>query len=213
VAIAVSDLRPRAQARADKENDSHVSTAQWLAFINEAYLELWDLVVAAYGDHAITSADFTVAAGASTYTLPADFYKLRGLDLDPGTTNVTEVRRFAWGNRNQLDTLSYRIVGGLLRLEPAASAPGNYRIWYVPGATDLTGDASTISAYVEKWSEYIVVSAALKAKDKEESDVSVLMADRQRIEARIRHMAADRDHAGPDRVTDVRRVAILPRRP
>lgn len=55
------------------------------------------------------------------------------------------------------------------------------------------------------WSEYVVIDAAIKCLIKEESDVTVLLAEKAAIKKRIEDMAANRDSGEPECVTDVNR--------
>lgn len=56
---------------------------------------------------------------------------------------------------------------------------------------------------VSGWEEYIVLDAALKAMGKEESDVSLLAAQKLMMKQRLIDMAANRDAANPATVVDV----------
>lgn len=184
--------------------------AEWLTLLNAAYLELWDLVATTYGDHFVAGpTEFTLAgatdAGAS-YTLPADFYRLRGLDYLRGSRpdGWEEVTPFAFAERNHpQDRRNYALQGAALIIRPVDWAQGTYRIWYTPAPTLLSSDGDTVDARVAQWEDYIVVRAAIKAKDKEESDVSVLMAELEMFKQRIRAVAP-RDAGHPPRVVDTR---------
>jgi hypothetical protein len=56
------------------------------------------------------------------------------------------------------------------------------------------------------WLDFVVVDAAIRALEKEESDPSALMAERARIEKRIEAMAENRDAGSPPTVADVYRT-------
>lgn len=71
-------------------------------------------------------------------------------------------------------------------------------------ATNLTGGVVQVDCDgVNGWEEYIVVDAAMKCLQKEESDVSVLMAEKSALKQRIEAMASNRDAGKPERITDV----------
>lgn len=203
----LAQLRLGAQQAADKEVGSHVATTEWNKYVNAGYSALWDLVVQSFGDHFVSSADFTITGGigANTYTLPADFYVLKGVDKDPTTSGRYPVPKFNWHERNGTRTISYRLMGALLRFEPAEICAGNYRIWYTPGYTPLSVDADTISAYVDQWSEYIEVYAGIRGLMKEESDTTDLQGKLNALEARIKGVAAGaRDESNGGTVSDVK---------
>jgi hypothetical protein len=48
------------------------------------------------------------------------------------------------------------------------------------------------------WYEYVVVDAAIKALQKEESDCTYLMNQKEALRSRIEVMASDRDFSVPD---------------
>jgi hypothetical protein len=56
---------------------------------------------------------------------------------------------------------------------------------------------------VSGWLEYVITDAAIKAMQKEESDVSVLMAQKAALVARIIAAAENRDAGNPATVADV----------
>ena len=203
----LATLRAGAKSAADKEFGNHITASEWNGYVNNGYSALWDLVVQSFGDHFVTSADFAVVGGiaASTYALPSDFYILLGLDKDPTSSSRYPVPKFNWHERNATRTISYRLMGSVLRLEPAETCGGNYRIWYTPGYTALVADADAISAYVDQWSEYIKIYAGIKGQAKEESDVTVLQGQLNALESRIKGIAAGaRDASSGGTVSDVK---------
>lgn len=72
---------------------------------------------------------------------------------------------------------------------------------FVVGSASGT-KAATVDG-VNGWEEYLVVDAAIKALQKEESDVSVLLAQKALLQRRIESAATNRDAAEPARVVDV----------
>jgi len=71
-------------------------------------------------------------------------------------------------------------------------------------ATFLTGSVVQVDGDdFNGWSEYVIIDAAIKCLVKEESDVQVLIMEKQQVLARIEAMASNRDAGDPERVTDV----------
>lgn len=212
MATTVETLRTLARQRADMENRNFVSATEWITYINDGYKELYDILVSKFEDWYSVSSTFTVASGATSYTLPDDFYKLRGVDRSDGGSDYYPLRPFSFENRNRKGfyqryrgvepSVQYRLYKNTLLLSPDDQAPGDYRLWYIPRATDLTTTSQSVDG-VNGWEDYIVISAAIKALIKEESDVSVLMAERQRLAQRIEWMAQNRDAGATERVGDV----------
>lgn len=155
--------------------------------------------------------------GVSPYTAPA-FYKLKGVDLGLNTANnawVT-INKFSWSKRNTfvypntastiygVFNLQYRLVGNSLEFIPTPSSGQIIRVWYIPRLQTLLKDSDVTSTSISGWIEYVIVDAAIKAMQKEESDVSVLAAQKMALKARIEETAANRDTGQPDTISDMR---------
>lgn len=211
----LADLRLAARQRADMVNSKFVDdTTELTQWVNESYRELYDLLVGRYADYYVQLSDtFTITD--NTYPLPADHYKLLGVDVSCGG-EWHELKPFMFNERNirtngvralalgVIERLRYRILGGNLHITPADIAPGDYRIWYVPNVSRLTANGDAIDSEAERWAEYIAVDCAIKCLAKEESDVSVLVMQKQALEKRIKEMATNRDAGSPQRISDVR---------
>jgi len=206
LAATLATLRTRAQRRADLENSNFVGTAEWTDLINEAYVELWDLLVAAYADWFLSSSEFTLSGSTSTQALPADFYKLVELDYvtGPGTDDFDPVPRFTFRARNRGDR-AYRVMGNLIRISPATQAPGTYRAWYIQGPTLLVNDADSTSALIPTGmaEQFIPLVAGIKANTKQKKDSSELERELARLTKRIETMTVDRDTGEPTRILEV----------
>jgi hypothetical protein len=214
MAETLSSLRTRVRERADMENSTFVEDAELNQYINSSYQELYDLLVASFEDYytgAPTS--FTIASGSNTYTLPSDFYKLRGVDCSIDGVNYYTMQPFDFANRNNFNNSvgvlnayqfqnQYRLVGSKIYITPEDNAVGSYRIWYVPRATVLTSDSSTLDG-INGWEEYVVVDAARKCLAKEESDTQYLILEKEALRQRIIAMSARRDAGMPKGITDV----------
>ena len=307
-------MRNQTRQRADMENSQFVSDSELDLYINNSYLELYDLIVSSFEDYYIQSLDFTISSG-NTAAIPTDFYKVRGVDFEYGG-KYYEIHKWNFNERNRLDRpdsilsnryldyRKYRVLGSNIQIIPEERATGNYRLWYIPLATRMVvgnlatvtiGDISytsalglyedgnnitiqinggatpgtvligvigqAISIQIEDgvttaqqvfdalnslsvvtdlvtvqivgnasltqtitpatnlaggivqidgetyngWEEYVTIDAAIKCLQKEESDVSMLMAQKQAIKNRIHNMAANRDAGDPESVTDVYR--------
>lgn len=207
--ITLANLRTRVLERANMVGSSFVSTAELNAIINGEGAELHDIVVGAYEDQFTTSLQFTISSG-NTYSLTSSFYKLRGLDIQEGG-DWFPLQRYEWHNRNRRTANSYhhakeiryRLVGSTLTLTPEDSALGTYRLWYIPGYTDLSADSDEL-AYPQNWHEFVIAGAAAKCLAKEESDPSVQLGLKEAAKQRIISMAANRDAGGPERIERVR---------
>jgi hypothetical protein len=184
-------LRRGAQELADKVDDQSVSVATWNLWVNQGKDDLWRRIVAATGDSAMETHDFTLAGGVggNTFdvtTIPArDFGRLTMLEIDPDTQNRRRVRPFKFVDKNRLvglgaalplydDSRRYRRKGNVIYVERFENAAGAYRVYYVPRVPDLVDPCDALPDILDEWSEYPQVFAAMKALGKEESDPGLL---------------------------------------
>ena len=188
----LAELRTQAKQRADMVNSDFVTTPEWNTYLSSAYMELYDLLVGAYGnDYYATFGNTQTTDGTTTrYALPADFYKLLGVDqMIAG--RWSNVQPFSVTDRNRTSAYAGQ----------PAPAGVQYRLIYIPRPAALALDADTVDG-VAGWEDYVVVRAAAKALAKEESDVSVLASELQLLTKRIEAMAENRDAGNPPCGTD-----------
>jgi hypothetical protein len=212
--ITLGEARLQAQQRADMVNSTFVSTAEWNTMINASYAELYDLLIGVYEDYKITSANISVLPNTDTYSLPATFYKLRGVDLVlDALGNAVSLRPFNFNERNSymftptwntvgLSYLRYHMQGDSIRFVPVPNGPQTIKLWFIPAITRLSADADTLDG-VNGFEEYLILDAAIKARVKEESDVQELMIQKEAMKKRIESMAPARDAGEPEKVSDV----------
>jgi hypothetical protein len=211
MSITLANLRTQARYRANMENSLFITDAELNGYINSSIAELHDLMIGAYdSEYSVTYSDTTTTT-TTDYSLPATFYKLKGVDY--GTTNdFYALKPFNFNERNKDKALSfhslgepnirYRIVGSQLKLSAAPDAGKTLRIWYVPVATVLSADADTLDD-LNQYYEYVVVDAAIKMLHKEESDVTILAAYKMDLRKRIETMAQNRDASASPSITDI----------
>jgi len=224
--MSLGQVRLLAQQRADRVNSQFVTLPEWNSYINQSYFELYDLLVTLYEDYYLAEPVIFTTDGNNTYDLPngvnydgaAPFYKLLGVDCGLGqSTNAwVTLKKFDFIQRNRyvypnigasllgVFNMRYRVMGDKLHFIPTPSANQFIRLWYIPRVTQLLKDTDIMDG-VSGWTEYVVVDAAIKALQKEESDVSVLMAQKQMLKQRIEETAMNRDAGAPDTISDTRR--------
>lgn len=220
-------VRLAAQQRADMVNSDFVSRQEWNDYINHSYTELYDILVQVYADDYYMAAPYafqTDNRNPGLYPLPADFYKLMGIDLalgtQPGGSNPNgwfTLRKFNFGSRNNylygnvpvsflgLNGLRYRLEGNYVEFIPYPAQNQTIRLRYIPRPTTLLADSDILDG-ISGWDEYVVVDVAIKAMQKEESDVQVLMAQKAALLVRITAAASNRDAGEPECVSDVRKL-------
>lgn len=216
--MTLSDLETAVRQRADMVNSTFITQSELQSYINQSYFELYDLLVSKYGDNYYTADPYSFTTDGETYlyTLPADFYKMLGVDLALSNTqdsyvtlkpfNFIERNRYSVPNFQSfygVTNMRYRIQGNTLWLNPIPAANQTIRLWYIPRMTTLSAPTDTVQG-VSGWTEYIICDAAMKCLQKEESDVTVLMAQKNALIERINAMAENRDAGSPATVADSR---------
>lgn len=207
--VTLDKLRTRARERADMVGSSFVADAATGldAWINEAHQRLHGMLVDALGEEYVSSTSAFTTSSSSDYPLPSGFYKLFGVDLEYHGI-MRSLTRYERPERNVYRELRpealprYAIVGSNLRLYPVPAAGLTGSILYAPEATVLVGGSDSVT-YPNGWEKFIVIDAAIQALLKEESSVTALVAERERIEREIRDAKEARDMATPKRVVDV----------
>jgi len=214
MSITLLQLRTRARQISDIENSQHVTDEELTSYVNMAIAELHDLLIGAYSsDYYISSSTFSTAANVTNYSLPADFYKLRGVDAAINGDSYASLRPFNFNERNRNDSFSswglmtgpsirYRLLGPNLVFSPAPDGIYAIRLWYIPQATVLVAD-SDVFTDLNQYSEYVVYDAAIRMLTKEESDISAHLAKKNEIIKRIQEMAQNRDADQPESVSDI----------
>lgn len=229
--MSLKELRLRCQQRADRVNSQFVTTEEWNSYINNSMFELYDLLITAYEDYYVASpVSLTTDGTNSLYALPNGvnysgapaFYKLMGVDLGLSSSpnGYVTVKKFNFIDRNKyvypntastiygVYNLSYRLLGNNIDFIPVPSANQPIRLWYIPRLTMLVQDADITTTGISGWLEYIITDAAIKALQKEESDVMVLAAQKIALIKRIEESAINRDVGQPDTISDVRSASF-----
>lgn len=213
MSTTLAALRTRVRFKANMENSQFCTDSEINQYINDAYQSLYDLLVGKFEDYYVTGpSSFTIATDANTYSLPATFYKLLGVDRSIGGSEYFPLKQFSFRDRNLkrinsrrlglAPNLEYRIFGDTLYIVPEDQAAGDYRIWYVPKAVLMSADSDTMEG-VNGWEEMVVVDAAIKCLIKEESDTQALMVEREIMRKRIDELALNRDVGESQQIQDV----------
>lgn len=202
--VTLLTLRTMARRRADMENSSFVTDAELTEYLNSSIKRLYDLLVMANEDYYTISDTITTDGTNKEFSLPADFYKIRGIDYTV-SGNIRSMKPFPFNERNEYQNntteIRYKLRKDKIRFEPTPSAQ-SMTLWYVPAFTNLSADGDTFDG-VNGWEELVAIDAAIKCKRKEESDTSELMIERERLHQEIRDVAKNRDQAFPQTVGDV----------
>jgi hypothetical protein len=214
--VTLLQLRTSVRQRSDMVNSQFVTDAEVNSYINASCAGLYDLLVQKYGDNYYVQTPYTFATDGINFqfALPADFYKLLGVDLALANTSdsFVTISKFEFRDRNRyavpnfqsfygVTNLRYRLNGNNLWFTPTPSGGQTIRVWYVPKITYLALDIDTLDG-ISGWEEYVIIDAAIKCMQKEESDCSVLFSQKELIIKRIESAAENRDAGQPPKVVD-----------
>lgn len=211
--ITLGELKLQARQRADQVRSKFVSDSELTSYINSGIAELYDLLCESYGeDFYVIEYEFqTTDSGA--YNLPDDFYELKRLDVKIDEQDWVTIPRFNLNEETSLRSstyvalggylnIRYRLVGNKLKLAPLPTPGSTIRALYVPLPVKLVDDTDTLDD-LNYYSEYVILIASIAMLNKEESDVTVLTAQKAEQKARIVSKSQNRDAANSDQITDI----------
>lgn len=224
--LCLGELRLRAQQRADRVNSQFVQLPEWNFFINQAYYELYDLLITVYEDYYVApKLVFTTDGSSESYDLPNGsnysgapaFYKLCGVDLGLNNSNNARVTmsKFDFIQRNDfvypqqqstllgVFNLRYRLLDNRIMFTPIPSGGQPVGLWYFPRLTTLLQDTDVMDG-ISGWTQYVIARAAKYALDKEESDTTKLDAEVLFLKDRIESSSMNRDAGQPDTISNTR---------
>ena len=216
----LQNLVDRVRQRADMTGSAFVSDAEVISYINVAMSEIHDVLVTKFEDYYVSSTTYTLPA-ANPGNLPDSFYKALGVDLDVGGITY-RLKPYSFQERamynspgmvaSMITNTLYNIQGSLIKFIPSPTVSGSATLYYVPEAQQFS---TSESEYMAKtvfdkapavaygYEEYVVIDAAIKCLQKEESDVQVLLVQKQQQLERIEQAAGKRDAGESYAIGDV----------
>jgi hypothetical protein len=216
--VTLAQLRTRVRQRADMEESTFVSDSELTGYINASADELYDVLVGKFVDQYVAEAPLITGVGlpaplpldltGSTVALPSDFYKLLDVSLQ-ADGEWCRLKHYVWREATELRNASttledtrYQLQGSRLKLLPTPPEGLNLNVAYVPTRPQMAADADVLEG-CSGWEEYVVVDAAAKCRDKEETDTSILLAAKAALLVRIEKAAENREPTEPASVVDV----------
>lgn len=186
--VRFDTMKTRVRVRADVVSNNHISDSTVADLINEGLTENWDLLVScAPPDYYSTSTNVSALPGISVYSIAADFYRLRAVQV-------------------LMNTEEYRPIGTLQDADIQRYRPPNttatVRVRYIQTSPILVSDTDTFDG-VNGWEELAVLYAAIDILNTKGQDPSSLMAKRDRFVERIK-LNVQRDAGEPPRVRRAR---------
>lgn len=214
MAATLLELKTRARHRADMQTSQFVTDSELTDYINASIAELHDILIQSYGsDYYVNETNFNTVVNQESYDLPADFYKLRGVDAKVNNTRYLTLERYNFNERNRYEdfgvwdlngvaTIRYRLLGSKIRFTPVPDRDVAVRLFYVPMATVLVNDTDELTDF-NQYSEYVIVDAAIKMLAKEETDTSVFERQKMGLLDRITKASQNRDANKAESISDI----------
>lgn len=211
------DIRTQIRQRLEMENSGFITDAEFNAYINSSAKELYDIMIASYGNDYfanISPSVITTVNAQTTYDLPTDFYKLLGVDLVLGANRIIKLRRFEFNERDKFqlggywsaivenDGPRYKLTADKIQFTPYPTGKYTIHLWYIPLPPELVLDTDQMKS-LNGWEEYVILDVCIKARAKLDLDPSIFAAQKAAIAKRIEAMAEDRDAGMSFRVSDV----------
>jgi hypothetical protein len=214
------EIEARILYRADMVGSAFVSSTELTAITNVAFTEFYLKFVSQFEDLCVVSSPATVSLTSSTTleSVPVDFLKMKGIKirdeyfLTP-ISNVMETEGFRRNGRRGKPT-HYWLSGthdasatsAPAKLMPLPLPDASYTLdcYYVPNLTLDSVESDSllwgVLSLAYGCDEYVVLKGAMKLKDKEESDCSVIMAELKDLWASIEKFLTPMDESMPKMV-------------
>lgn len=190
-------LVTRCKRRADQENSSFVSDAEWKALISEKYSELYG-VVCDTGSRYFEATQTITATGAASYAEPSDHRSTVGMDRLSGTTRVPVYGPIEPSERSIYsgstgDARYFSHVDDQVYLHPNPSS-GTYYYIYIPQSPDLSAyaDGTNVDVCDGSGESFLIWGVAAIALAKAESNASLALQQEQKYREELTSWAARR---------------------
>lgn len=212
------DLRNRAYALMDEGQSQYLGVAEMNNYVNNAASIFHNIVISESPWRAQQEYTWSPFMGVADYALPPDFRDCLRLFTKQGSFfqalkqfNVSQYGLSANNNVWRQAPLNcyprYRIMGNKVRLDPAPTVTPSWSLvmWYTPAFTTLVADTDLLpSWYVPGHEQWIVNSACIYAKTKEEVNSQDLQVMNQQIMAQILADLRQRDRGCGNEITPER---------
>jgi hypothetical protein len=208
--ITVSSIIERIRWRTGQDKSKFISDPEILSYVDSAAAELYDVLVSSFKDYFIEFANFNTISGVNIYNLPANCYKVRGLDTIDNSISYS-LKSFPFEERARYINTSiipstythikYCIMGNSVLLAPTPTANLPMTLWYVPVLPVITSTTQTLSMF-SGYEEYLIALVGIRISLKAEEDPAPFERERTRQQKRIEIAAQQRDVSDAGSVID-----------
>lgn len=181
MAVLVTDLIADIRTDSGLRNNQVFTDADIRRMVLDAGAELYDDVEGSFQAYIISTFDFTLAPGANSVALPADFKRDNSLTYNPTSTTPQRVDPLgSWLERGALST----------------NAAGTYRLYYTPFfTTSGAGGAEAIPVSMTPWALYLKIQASIAIRTSRQQDTSALDQQLQALKMRVAKSVKNRTQA------------------
>lgn len=222
--VTLGNLVSRCQQRADAENQTFISDAEWKNYISLAREELAQDVSATGCRYFEGTDDITTDGTNDEYALPADHMFFVGVDYIRDSDNnryslrpsmMQERALFTGSFSGSSHAFRYALTGENVKLIPKPPSGQTYKVTYVPRPADLSSedDATEVDTITMAGEKFIVWSATVEAKEKEGVESRSAVAAREAARAKVIEWAVNRSLYEPKRRVvedDIHDIDYLP---
>ena len=215
--VLISDLISQTRFYADMVNTQFVTDDEITGYIDRAYRDMYIRICEQNSGYFRTSVVIPIVGGQSTYPLPADLYKLSGIDLNLDSSNTITISNINFNERNMLKSVyssiclsrgwRYLISGENVIFSPPPDVSAGFTCWYIPDPIPIVpvsqGGPVSLTLTPSVIVDYLPICAAIKCLQKEESDYSELLNEKAILAEQIMRACASQDDNFPLKVTDM----------
>lgn len=207
----LDQLVAEVRARADVENDPHITDTEIKRFVNQSCAALHALIVDAGSGFYTIGVSGALTAGDDKLAAPANMYRMIKLAVQVSGVwrsvrratmeqYIDGLNATTWGMPSW-PTAYVMINGHTCSFSPLPDAAYPYRMYYVRSFEDMSAGTDTFDGQ-GGWEEWVVLDSAIKCLNKEESNPADLVGERAAVWARISSQLAATDEDHPPTVRD-----------
>lgn len=206
-AATINLLVRRVRQRADQINSMTFDDATELKlWLRGSLAQLYEILTDRWSDWYVINRPMSLAAGAMSYALPADFRALHDVFIVGGMGSARwrlkqlqpEEMTQSLSPSNLNIPLGYRLMRDMLYVlpKPVSDAPNALEIWYTPEYRAPLLDYTPISDVLPNgWEEWVVLDVLIKMCHKTRLlNMEALERERARVETRLVGHAAIRSN-------------------
>jgi hypothetical protein len=196
----MSDLVERCQRRADKENDDHITTAEWKSLISEVYAHDVHSVVSETGLRYFEYTASLVSTGATYLAEPEDHFATIRLDYVDSAGKHFPLAELNSHEEAYFAALGsgtarfYALVDDRIYVYPTPASGQTYSLLYIPQPPDLSeyADDDVVDVVTADGEACLIWGVAALAKAKASQDASLHLKKQEEHRYKLQGWAAER---------------------